>query len=308
MVSESDKMTVEDVSKILGLSLSDIDKFLSGEVVTKEIEASSSKDISLLVVGVMDASVEKCWQFIEEERLHEVETATVKYCVIEDVSQPSLDDMTLDDDALSKLNNNPSGLYFLSKAESQAIKDMVKKGTSALDALKSVLMKRIHSYWAEGIDGIVPYDGKDRSPKVDLEHANKAALELIIDPIFRSEIVVAPSKSSNPSMHSMSWSIQKGRDLATPTLNHHIRVKKTERFMSLTRRYYSGYDYDCTQILAGVLPTADGRSVVFYTNHTYTSKVSGLGGSVKRSVGRKIMVGKLVETMKKGQKAMAEMK
>jgi hypothetical protein len=73
---------------------------------------------------------------------------------------------------------------------------------------------------------------------------------------------------------------------------------------SITNRFYSGSDYDASQIVTGVMPTADGKSAIVYVNRTYTSSVTGFGGSTKRSIGRKMMKGKIVETMKKAQQVL----
>jgi hypothetical protein len=116
-----------------------------------------------------------------------------------------------------------------------------------------------------------------------------------------------PSKSKNMTeMHSLNWAIQKGNDQEAPVLNHVLRyrVPGQHAFLLMTRRFYAGTDYDSSQIVTGVLPTSDGRSAIFYTNRTYTSSVAGFGGSAKRSIGRKMMKSKLIETMKKAQKVL----
>jgi hypothetical protein len=166
----------------------------------------------------------------------------------------------------------------------------------------------VSDYWAHGLEGIVPYQGKGRDPKTDLGHANDTILKIALDSTIREEIMTVPSKSKNMAeMHSLNWAIQKGNDQEAPVLNHVLkwRAPGQEAFILMTRRFYVGTDYDASQVVTGVLPTSDGRSAIFYTNRTYTSSVAGFGGSAKRSIGRKLMKSKLVETMQKAQKALA---
>jgi hypothetical protein len=317
--------SVESISKRFSLSESQIDKFLRGEVVTKDLDATSDKDLSLLIVLVVDADLDTCWEFVHAEKVAEIQSATMSSGPIPlsslDGSSSSnghqdeddstlLQDMVLEDEALQKLEANPGGLYSMSKAEAQIMKD--KKKThhpNAMVALRHILMGRARAYWEKGIAGIVPYEGgKGRDPRVDLEHATKYAMKILENTWIHQQVLASPSQAVQKNNddddgeatinHSLSWSIQKGRDLAAPTLDHRIRCKSEVGMALIVRRFYSGYDYDAMQIVTGVLPTADpGKSVVFHTNHTYTSKVAGFGGSAKRAIGRKMMVGKMVETM-----------
>ena len=91
-------------------------------------------------------------------------------------------------------------------------------------------------------------------------------------------------------------------------LSHRILYKQDDAQIFIEKRFYSGYDYDygALQIVVGVLPVAKDRSVIIYTNHTYTSQVAGFGGGAKRSIGRKLMSTELAEEIKRAQKALAK--
>ena len=47
------------------------------------------------------------------------------------------------------------------------------------------------------------------------------------------------------------------------------------------------------------------QTVVVYTNHTFTDQVAGFGGSVKRSIGRRMMATKLEEMFNVERKKVA---
>ena len=154
----------------------------------------------------------------------------------------------------------------------------------------------------------MPYDGEGRSPKADLKAANEAAEKLIVTPAILALLDVVPSKADGSAHHELSWAVQKGRDQAAPVLSHRILYQQDDGQIFIEKRFYSGYDYDALQIVVGVLPVAKDRSVIIYTNHTYSSQVAGFGGGTKRSIGRKLMSKELVEEIERAQKAMNESK
>ena len=309
--------TIENVCKRFKLTDSHLKQVLGGKVITEDLDATNDKDLSVLVVALVNATVEETWEFTNANKVQDIQAATLDAGDIDLQSDDPLGAMVLEDEALHKLEKDPGGLYFLSKVESKVMKNYKKshKG-DVMACLRDVLMGRVRAYYEHGLAGIEPYDGdsKGRSPAKDLEHANKFAFQVIDNPYVKTELVKIPKDAQmeykddeREIIHTLAWSIQKGRDLACPTLNHYIRLRNPNVGCCLiTRRFYSGYDYDSSQIGTGVLPTDGGeKSVVFYTNHTYTSKVAGFGGSAKRTIGRKMMVGSLVSTMERAQKEAA---
>ncbi len=112
-----------------------------------------------------------------------------------------------------------------------------------------------------------------------------------------------PAESSGGAEHTLEWSISKARSQASPVLIHRIRYGDAERQALLSRHFYWGYDYDALQILVWIFPSGEGKSAIFYTNHTYTSQVAGFGGGAKRSIGRKLLQQGLVAEMQRVQEA-----
>ena len=296
-MASTQSITPEDIAQRLGLTDSIMQQFKNGEIVTKELEASTDKDLSLVVAALLDSDIEKVWEFAEAERMHEIQDATLSTGSL-DPANPSagLEAMELTEDMVEKLMKNP----FLSKDEANRVKVGSKQGKGA-QVYKEILAERAKAYWEKGLPGVLPYEGKDRSPKEDLAAAAAVTLKLMKDPTFREELNVIPSKSTHPDLHILRWSIQQGNELAAPTLSHVFRFKDERGILLINKQFYSGQDKDSSQIVAGLLPTSDGRSALFYTNHTYTSAVAGFGGSAKRTIGRKIMKGKLMDTFKKAQ-------
>jgi hypothetical protein len=294
-----------DVARRIGMSDAAIERVKNGEVVVEDLEASSDKDLSLVLVVRLEAPLEEIFEFLLSDRLHAISTVTLSEGEI-DPATFSMSGMTLPDEVLQQLVDDPEDTFYMSKGEQALIAAAAEKGKEAVqEAYRALLSKRARAYWEKGLPGIEPYAGDDRSPKVDLEHANAAARKLVKNPAVLAELDAIPSLSGGKARHRLSWAIQKGRDQAAPVLNHQIVYAENDGEVSIQRRFYSAYDYDALQILTGILPVSDRSSVAFYTNHTYTSQVAGFGGSAKRSIGRKLMQKELVAEMKRAQAAIA---
>jgi len=296
-----------EVAHQLGMSDDAIERVKKGEVVVEELEASSDKDLSIALVAKLDASLEEIYSFLESNRLLELSTVTLSSGEI-DTETFSLSEMNLPDAALQVLIGDPEDSFHMSKDEAALIGKAAAKGKAqALEAYRGVLSARARAYWEQGVAGITPYAGEDRSPREDLDHANAASRKLIRNVVVLAELDVIPSKNSGKAIHRLYWAVQKGRNVPAPVLNHRILYAESDGEVAIERRFYSGYDYDALQTVTGILPTAidDGASVAFYLNHTYTSQVAGFGGGTKRAIGRKLMKKELVAEFERVQAAIA---
>jgi hypothetical protein len=275
--------TPEEAAERLGLSQQAIERVKSG----------------------VDASLDRVYEFVKADRLAEFQTVTISRGRI-DPANPSLAGLVLDDATLNELARDPGRLFFMSDDEARRVRAAGKQGTAqAQGAYREVLAERATAYWEQGLDGITPYAGKGRSPRVDLGHANAAARALVRNHDFLAELEAVPSKSPGKAEHQLLWAVQKGRDLAAPVLIHRILYREADGELYAERRFYSGADYDSLQIVIGLLPASAGRCAIFYTNRTYTAQVAGFGGGAKRSVGRMLLEKELVAEMQRAQKVVS---
>jgi hypothetical protein len=305
--AEAETVDPKVVAKRLGLSDAQIAQVVRGEVVAHDLVAEGDKTLSLALVAVVDASLEHVYELLAAERLSEISSVTLSRGEI-DPSTFSLAEMSLPDDVLDRLVEDPAGTFFLSEAEAERVAKAAKQGRSqALEAYRAVLSARAKAYWEGGLEAIEPYAGKNRSPKVDLASANEAARKLVQNPRVHEALEAVPSRATGPAIHRLTWAIEKGRDQAAPVLSHRILYKEKDGQVLVERRFYSGYDYDDMQKLVGILPARSGkRCVVFYTDLTYTAQVAGFGGGAKRAIGRKLMQNELIAEMKRAQQAIAK--
>ena len=305
--AEAEAVDPRVVAKRLGLSDAQIDQVARGQVVAQELSADGDKTLSLTLVAILEAPLEKVDEVVAADQLADVSTATLSRGEI-DVSTFSLAEMSLPEDVLDDLVDDPAGTFFLSDGEAERVAKAAEKGRSqALEAYRAVLSARAKAYWEGGLAAIEPYAGKGRSPKVDLERAKATARQVVRNPRVHEALEAVPSQAKGSASHRLTWALEKGRDRAAPVLSHRILLKEEGGQFFVERRFYSGYDYDAMQELAGILATASGdRSVVFYTNLTYTAQVTGFGGGAKRAIGRKLMEKQLAAEMERVQQVFAE--
>jgi hypothetical protein len=295
-----------EVAERLGLSPDSIERVKKGEVVIQEIEASSDKDLTMALVAAFAAPLSKVEEFVSTEQMAKLSTVTISRGEI-DTTTFSLAAMELPDDVLASLVKDPAGTFFMSKDEAARVEQAAKQGKAqALAAYREVLSARAKAYWEGGLAAIEPYAGKGRSPKVDLGHANEAAKKLVSTPAVLAALGAIPARADDSAVHTLEWAVQKGRDQAAPILSHRILYTADDAVVVVDRRFYSGYDYDALQILAGGLPASEDRTAVVYTTHTYTAQVAGFGGGAKRSIGRKLMSKELIAELARAQKAVAQ--
>ena len=69
----------------------------------------------------------------------------------------------------------------------------------------------------------------------------------------------------------------------------------------MRREFYVSAGYNAEQTIAGFLPV-EGGTIVVYTSHAFTDQVAGASGSLKRSIGSRIMADQLKAMFEAGRK------
>lgn len=88
-----------DVARRIGMSDAAIERVKNGEVVVEDLEASSDKDLSLVLVVRLEAPLEEIFEFLLSDRLHAISTVTLSEGEI-DPATFSMSGMTLPDEVL----------------------------------------------------------------------------------------------------------------------------------------------------------------------------------------------------------------
>ncbi len=296
--------TLEEVAKLVGLPTDAMGRVLAGEVVAAPLAASNEKDLGLVVAVRVDAPLEEVYAFVQTDELAQTQTVTLSSGTIDPRDpEAGLAELSLDPDTRRAFAADPAGTFQLSAAEAGRLGQAGE--AKVLDVYRTQLVARARAYWERGLPGIEPYAGRGRSPADDLRAAHSATPLLSLVPKLEAELEQPPGSGGGAAEHQLHWALQKGRDQAAPVLFHRVLYRDADGEVFVERRFYSAYDYDALQIVAGVLPAATGGCVVFYLNRTVTAQVAGFGGSAKRSIGRKLLEQELVAELGRVQKALA---
>jgi len=105
---------------------------------------------------------------------------------------------------------------------------------------------------------------------------------------------------------SFSWTKSIIRDNPTYVLQQRMAVADGDARAVVQRQFYVSTGYNGQQAVAGFLPIQGGSTLVAYTSHAFTDQVSGFGGSMKRSMGSRVMANQLKTMFEAARKKAAQ--
>jgi hypothetical protein len=184
----------------------------------------------------------------------------------------------------------------LSASEIAAFKALAGGPAPAVqEQLRRMLLARYQAYRASGLAGIAPYDrgsGRTSDPAADLRKASQATKGLQkYMPAFQKVLLDYP-KATLPGMQEKFFWL---KSLIHDEILAHVMVAADGSVRAVVRReYYVSTGYNAEQSVAGFLP-AQGGTVGITVIHAFTDQVTGVGGSMKRGIGSKVMAGKMRE-------------
>ena len=161
-------------------------------------------------------------------------------------------------------------------------------------ALAEILGARLRTYAARGVGGVEPYvreGGQVVDPRVELRSAF-ASLAFVRD-AFPGVLDQLAAAGPECSYYWMERSVERERVLV---LSAELRTRGAASALGADVHYYASSQYNSMLTLIGVIPYADA-SLVFAVNHTFTDQVTGLGSSVRRSIGRNLIASELARQL-----------
>lgn len=149
------------------------------------------------------------------------------------------------------------------------------------------------SYQKNGLKGIAPYDrgsGVSVRPEEELRKAAQDA-ELIrrAFPEFYKAFTEFPSEPVEPGDTQFLWIKQRVQGRPAFALAHRLYDVRPDMALIAERQFYVGTSYNSLQTFIGLLPQGN-RSLLVYTNRTFTDQVAGLASSMRHSLGRNKMM------------------
>jgi hypothetical protein len=158
--------------------------------------------------------------------------------------------------------------------------------------LHRMLLARYQAYRASGLDSISPYDRGGRRTTdlaADLRKAGQGASHLEKHtPGIHAVLLNYPTATVPGMRENFFWLKYKIEGKETYVLTHVLAAPEGAARVVVQRQFYASTGYDGEQSVASFLPVQEG-TVVVYEAHAFTDQVAGLGGSVKRGIGRRVM-------------------
>jgi hypothetical protein len=290
-----------------GLAADDKQSVLGGQFVGVSVGAVSERDLSFAIAFLVKTSPEALSKQIVGGALV---TADAQVKAYGELSSPgSLADfakLTITGDEAKALASAQAGSALnLSTSEIAAFKALAGGTTQAIqEQLRRMLLARYQAYRASGLAGIAPYDrgsGSAADPASDLRKAAQATqgLQKYL-PAFQKVLLNYPQVTVPGMQQNFFWlkSLIEGK--TTYILTHVLVTADGAARAAVRREYYASTGYNAEQSVAGFLPV-QGGSVVIATSHAFTDQVTGFGGSMKRSIGSKVMASKMKEIYQAGR-------
>lgn len=216
----------------------------------------------------------------------------------------TMDKIYLDAKAGSDLNLSKEEIEEFNKLGKQASHDDVEH------CLRRVLLARFRSYKKNGLGGILPY----ARGKVEFSVGEEMKHQLEVGPILKKRSPVFwkyaleyPNNKPNGTIESFFWVNSLIDDKPTIALVHRLGMPQDGGYVYMERHFYISRSHNCLQGIGAAMPSEDGTAV-FYATRTSTDQVAGFGGSAKRTIGNKIMGGRMAENFERARVVVASAK
>jgi hypothetical protein len=162
---------------------------------------------------------------------------------------------------------------------------------------RALLLQRAGAFQARGLDGMPPYArraGASDPAAVLRVAAGDARIVAHLIPGLGAALLRYPAEQSSTAISQFYWVKRQVQGRPDPILIHHLVDVTPQLALYVERHVYVGHSYNASQILSGAVPFEDGV-LVFSSNRVSTDQVAGLGGELKRTIGRRQLRGEIVK-------------
>jgi len=301
--------SADQVLTELGFSADEKQRVLQGEFVTAKIGAVSDRDLSFAVAFLVKAPPDQLSKSVVDGALLAADPQVKEHGKLTPAG--SLEDFSglsvTEDEARALLSAEPGDGMNRSTAEHASFKSLRgASATVAREQLQRMLLARYQAYRSSGLTGIAPYDrggGRVSDVASDLTKASQSATALQKNMPALYKVLFDYPKATLPGMQeNFLWVKSVIRDKPTYVLAHLFAAGDGEARAVVRREYYVSTGYNAEQSAAGFMPVAGG-TIVLCMSHAFTDQVAGSGGSMKRSIGSRVMAGQMKEIFEKGRKS-----
>jgi hypothetical protein len=291
--------TADQVLTDAGLAAADKQSVLSGQFINVSIGGVSERDLSFAIAFLVKTPPDVLAKQIAAGQLISADTQVKAFGQISAGTLADFAKLTLTAEEAKGLAKNikPGDALNLSAAEIAAFKSVPDGAAPMQEQLRKMLLARYQAYKASGVAGIAPYDrgGRTGDLAADLRKASEATkgLQKYL-PAFQKVLLDYP-KATLPGMEEkFFWMKSVIQKELTFVLAHVMVAADGGARVAAKREYYVSTGYNGEQTVAGFLPV-QGGTVAITTVHAFTEQVTGMGGSMKRGIGSKVMASKMKE-------------
>jgi hypothetical protein len=162
---------------------------------------------------------------------------------------------------------------------------------------RALLLLRAQAFQARGLDGEAAYarrSGVTEPATVLRVAAGDARIVAHLMPRLADALLRFPAEQSPTAISQFYWVKRQVQSRPDPILIHHLVDVTPQLALYVERHVYVGHSYNASQIFSGAVPYEDGV-LVFSSNRVSTDQVAGLGGELKRVIGRRQLRGEIVK-------------
>ena len=290
--------TADEVLAAANFSDADKQRIAAGEMISGEVKAVSDRDLSISLAFIVKIAPDDLAREVFAGNLSKSdEQLTARGTISPSGGIADFAAVHLvpggSDVAKTYINATAGDKLNLATAEIadfNALKDQGDQTRAVEMQLRKMLLARCQAYRLSGLAGIRAYDrgGKSSDPAGDLRKASEAPVLKKFFPAVQKVLVEYPQATVPGLQETFFWVNNRIDDQPTYALTHLLLAAEGNARIVIQRQFYVGRSYNCEQAIAGFFPVPQGTLVV-YGNHTFTDQVSGIGGSTKRSIGRRVM-------------------
>ena len=160
-----------------------------------------------------------------------------------------------------------------------------------------LLLQRALAFQARGLDGITPYarrSGTSDPAALLRVAAGDARIVATLAPRLGEALLRYPAEQSPTAISQVYWVKRQVQGRPTPILLHHLVDVTPALAVYVERQFYVGNTYNASQILCAAVPYEDGV-LILSSNRVSTDQVAGLGGEMKRLIGRRQLRSEIVK-------------
>ena len=300
------------------ISADDRRRLLAGEVISFPVAERSDRDLAGGVMLYLATPVGRVADHLGESELAVREPGIEAWGALAERAGPAaraglwLGPVEADE----LLDARPGSPWNLSSAEMDslraaraALRSTTKPAVveAASVQYRALVLQRAQAFRAGGLGAIEPYarrGGASTDPGAELRVAVEDARPLAgAAPALPEALLNYPALQHGGRVSQIYWTERRLQGRIAPILVQQIVEVRPEVALHVERHFFVAHSYNSSQTLTGALPWGPG-SLLFAVSRVSTDLVVGLGGEMKRALGRRQLRGDLTGRLERRRAAL----